>query len=297
MIVLGLSDSLNAGSTSAATVNCTVMGAQTDNTTPPINQKFDALYQGQLSNAVAALITNTATQALLISSVHLFNTGGTQQTVTVAVNGNASSNSIATIVLPANGWATYEDGDGWTVYSSTGVVVTGQVLLGVGLGTPATATQSLTASSANVLTGTSFQIGTNTLQVGNRFRFTFTLGKTAAGVATWIAAVKFGTAGTTADGAIASFTSGTNTAAVDKGMYILDVWITAVGSGTSATCNAAVNGFNRLTDATGLGVLGPGPTSTTGFDSTLASPFIHVDVTPGASAVMTAYGAAAEKMN
>lgn len=155
------------------------------------------------------------------------------------------------------------------------------------------ATTRATLPAITVVGGTSIQLQTNSLRVGSRIRFHVSTEKTAAGAAAWILAVKFGTANTTADTAIASWTSGTNTALVDAAHNIIvDILITAIGSGTSATCSGQVMYGHNLSAITGLGSLGPAPTATTAFNSTLANPFLHVDITPGASAVMTAVGTA-----
>lgn len=291
MLALGASQAIDGGSTTNAVVNCTIMGALTDTTAPPVAQSFKVLYQGQLTGSVAALFTCTGSQNALISAIHLFNTGATIQTVTLAVNGTASSNSIATLVIPANGWATYAD-DGWCVRDASGVAVSGATLLPIGLGTPSAATTALTATTEVLQGGTLFQIPTGSLVVGRRFRFTIDVIKTAAGLATWAVKVKYGTNGTTADAAIASWTSGTNTAAVDQAILIIEVVITALGSGTSATAACTAFYTNTLTNATGLGRIDPVPGSTAGFDSTAATPYFHVDITAGTSAVMTGVGMA-----
>jgi hypothetical protein len=292
MILVGSSDAIAAGSTNATTVNCTICGAQTDASSPPVAQKFDVLYQGQLASSVTALITNSGSQEILVKSIHLFNTGGSIQTVTFALNGTASSNYICTIAIPANGWATYVDGKGWEVRTSTGVIVTSSIFLGNGLGTPASATTALTASTQVVQGGTLFQLPTGSLAVGQRFRWHLNLVRTAAGTATWTAKVCYGTAGTNADAAIATWTSGTNTAAIDQAMLIIECRITALGSGTSATAACTAFYVNRLTEVTGFGKIDPVPGSTAGFDSTAATPFFHVDITSGASAVVTGVGMA-----
>src|SRR5207302_11253041 len=107
---------------------------------------------------------------------------------------------------------------------------------------------SLTASAANVVTGTKFQLATGSLFVGQRFRFELVVTKTAAGTATWNLIVKYGTAGTTSDGAIATWTSGTNTAAIDKATIGIDIVILTLGASATAACTAMY--VNRLTDVT-----------------------------------------------
>lgn len=292
MITIGVSSTLNGGSTNATTVNATVTGCTVDNGTPPVAQTYNVIYQGQLASAVAAQFTNASNRSVLINSIHLFNTASSIQTVTLAVGGNATSNNIATIVIPGNGFADYEDGSGWTIYSSAGIVVTGGVLINNGLGTPASATTALTAATEVLQGGTLFQLPTSYLAVGQRYRWHIGIEKTAAGTATWVAKVKFGTNGTTADAAIATWTSGTNTAAIDQCTLDIECRITALGSGTSATAACTAFYVNTLTNATGLGRIDPVPTPTAGFDSTAATPYMHVDITAGASAVMTGVGMA-----
>jgi hypothetical protein len=159
-----------------------------------------------------------------------------------------------------------------------------------GVGTPSTAAQSLTAAADNLLTGTLLQLPTGNLKVGSRFRWEIGLTKTAAGVATWSVAVKYGTAGTTADAAIATFTSGTNTAAIDQATLAIEMVVASLGA--AATASVIAMYVNRLTEVTGLGSLPLVPGSTAAFDSTAANPFLHVDLTPGAAAVMTSVASA-----
>jgi hypothetical protein len=151
--------------------------------------------------------------------------------------------------------------------------------------------QVLTASADNLLTGTLFRIPTGSLRVGTKIRFQCGVWKTtAAGTAVWSAKVKYGTAGTTSDGAIATYTSGTNTAAIDQAILIIQCEVLTLGSGTSATIRTNCFYVNSLTTTTGLGNLPITATSTAGFDSTAANPYFHLDITPGASAVMWGAG-------
>jgi hypothetical protein len=147
-----------------------------------------------------------------------------------------------------------------------------------------TAMQSL-AVAANVLTGSLISLPVNSLLVGTRFCWEIVLIKTAAGTATWAVQVKFGTAGTTADALIASWTSGTNTAAIDQARLRIVCDILTLGASATARCNAFY--VNTLTNATGLGRIAGAPTSTATFNSASSPAFIHIGVTPGASAVMT----------
>lgn len=150
-----------------------------------------------------------------------------------------------------------------------------------------TAAQSLPASATTLMNGSSIPVPTNGLLPGMKFRWDVNQIKTsAAGVTAWTGAVKFGTANTTADTAINSFTSGVNTAAIDTAQFSIILEITAVGSGSSATCKATCLYIHNLAAATGLSVL-PVAGTPTAFNSTLASPFLHLDITHGALIVAT----------
>ena len=152
-----------------------------------------------------------------------------------------------------------------------------------------TGMQSLTASSDNILTGSVAAFAAGDIEVGTCYEWNVQLIKTAAGVATWSMNVRVGTtaAGTTTDTSIATWTSGTNTAAIDQSTVRVVARCTSITTG-SATFACAAYAQNELTTATGLGLFAtpiPGSTATCTV-STAQS--IHLDVTPGASAVMTA---------
>jgi len=152
-----------------------------------------------------------------------------------------------------------------------------------------TALQSLTASSDNILTGGVVALSLGDIYVGMCVEWDVQLIKTAAGTSTWSMYVRVGTttAGATSDTAVATWTSGTNTAAIDQSSIRVKARCTSITSG-SATFACAAFAQNELTTATGLGLFAspiPGSTATVTV-STAQS--IHLDITPGASAVMTA---------
>jgi hypothetical protein len=146
------------------------------------------------------------------------------------------------------------------------------------------AVQSLSVA-ANLLTGSRISLPVNSLLVGTRFCWEIVLTKTAAGTATWELQVKFGVNGTTADAAIASWTSGTNTAAIDQCRLRIVCDILTLGASATARCNAFY--CQTLTSVTGLGRINGAPSSTATFNSASSPAFIHIGVTPGTSAVMT----------
>jgi hypothetical protein len=151
----------------------------------------------------------------------------------------------------------------------------------------AAGSQSFPASATTLMAGTVLPC---TPRVGARFRFQFQLNKTtAAGAATWSALVKFGTAGTTADGTICAWTSGTNTAIIDTVNVTLYVEILTLGA--AATCRGLAMTQNwKGTATTGLSVL-PAAGTPSAFNSALTPAFISLSITHGASIVSTGWGA------
>jgi len=138
------------------------------------------------------------------------------------------------------------------------------------------------------LTGSNISIPNSSLQAGARYKLIFDVSKTAAGTATPIIRIKIGTAGTTADATILTFTFLAQTAVADIGTF--EVWVTfrSVGSGTSAVIQGTAQVRHRLS-ATGLQNL-PSPTlqvTSGGFDSTVSNLIIGASVNGGASAAWT----------
>jgi hypothetical protein len=152
------------------------------------------------------------------------------------------------------------------------------------------AMQSLTASTLTLITGTRLALPTGCLFVGARISWELVIIKTAAGAATWTVNVRFGTNGTTADAAIATWTSGTNSAAIDQARLRITCQILTLGASATARCNAFY--VNTLTSVTGLGRILGAPGSTATFNSDATNPYIHICMTSGASAVFTVMGEA-----
>lgn len=63
------------------------------------------LFQGVLSNAVTARFTNTNGKTSYVSEIWLANTGTTARTVTIYAHGASATNLIATVPVPASGFA------------------------------------------------------------------------------------------------------------------------------------------------------------------------------------------------
>ena len=248
---------------------------------------------GSAANLSVAVGAGTASLTVTLSGAAFVGATGPQgatgatgvQGATGSLGATGATGAGATGATGSQG-ATGATGAGAT--GATGVTgATGASGPAAGKGTTNVSAQSLTASSYNVVTGTSIALPSGAA-VGSRYRFHIGLIKTSAGSASWNVRVAFGTNNTTSDSAVATWTSGTNTAAVDQAILIIEATCTAASG--SFSCTAFYS--NTLTNATGLGVLNAAPGSTATFNANATSPFIHVDVEPGASAVMTGWGSA-----
>lgn len=136
--------------------------------------------------------------------------------------------------------------------------------------------------------GSEIAIPAGALQAGSRYRLVLDVSKTAAGTTTPILRLRFGTAGTLADAALAALTFPSQTAAADDGRFSIDVTFRSVGSGTSAVVQM-VAALTHSLSASGL-ASSPGPVrraASSGFNSALAGAVIGLSINGGASAAWT----------
>lgn len=137
-------------------------------------------------------------------------------------------------------------------------------------------------SADTYLAGSSILIPVQRPKIGTRFRCMFDMTKTAAGTATPIVTLRYGTNASTADTALCAFTFSAGTAATDTGMFVVEALYRSVGSGTSAV----VQGHCRLVSqpTTGLSSLLKGvATTSSGHDSTTVNTYLGVSFNGGAS--------------
>lgn len=136
------------------------------------------------------------------------------------------------------------------------------------------------------LTGSSILIPAAGVKVGTHYLLRFRASKTAAGTATPIISVRFGTAQSTADTARLTFTLRAQTAAADEGIFDAEVAFTAAGA--TATLGGIAYSLHRQT-TTGFSnaVLGEAVATGAAFDATVASSYIGASVNGGASAAWT----------
>lgn len=150
-----------------------------------------------------------------------------------------------------------------------------------------TAAQGAGFATDTYLTGSNVAIPSGYPVVGTSYRLWFSVSKTAAGTATPILIVRYGTAGSTADTARLTFTFGAGTAAVDRGILEVLATFRTVGSGTSAVLQGTARLTSNLT-TTGLSnAVKALEVTSGGFDSTVASSIIGASYNGGASAAHT----------
>lgn len=153
--------------------------------------------------------------------------------------------------------------------------------------------QSVSAQGAGFATdtylvGSSIALPAGSPYVGSTYHCVFDVAKTAAGTATPIITLRIGTAGSTADAAICTFTFTAGTAAVDVGT--IEVWATfrTVGSGTSAVLQGRAQIKHNLSITGLVNLVSPTlQVTSAGFNSTTASTIIGLSVNGGLSAAWT----------
>jgi hypothetical protein len=150
-----------------------------------------------------------------------------------------------------------------------------------------TASQGAGFASDTYLTGSNILLPSSRPKVGTRYILAFEVEKTAAGTATPIFSLRYGTAATTADTAIATFTFAAGTAAADKAYVTVDAYFSAIGSGTSATVLGTVSLDTNLTTTGFSNAVKNVQTASSGFDSTTANTYLGVSVNGGTSAAWT----------
>ena len=150
----------------------------------------------------------------------------------------------------------------------------------------AIAPQAVSGNAEAYLTNSN--ISTTTIKAGTTITWVISCTKTNAGTAQPVWRVKFGTASSTADSTLITFTGLAQTAAIDTALITIQCVFRSVGSGVSAilsghynlTHNLATTGFATLAANNIAGLSG-------GFNSTTANSFLGISVNPGASAVWT----------
>lgn len=206
-------------------------------------------------------------------------------TVTLNFDQNATNFELFKVVLQPNDSLEYVEGIGFfTLASATPALI---------LFNQATTSQALGA--VDVYLAGSFIVFPREPKIGTRYQLRFDSVKTAAGTATPIITVRFGTAGTTSDTARNTLTLGAQTAAVDTATFDIAVVIRA--SGASGVAQASIM-LSHVLDSTGYSIGGAAVQSTSAaFDLTVAGLGIGVSFNGGTAHSGTLQYLAAEVMN
>jgi len=163
-------------------------------------------------------------------------------------------------------------------------------------GSSSVADQAIPAATLTQILGSLISVPPQGFQVGTVFRWRFNMTKTAGGTAASVFHIRIGTAGTTADGIVATFTTGLGTAAIDTAVVEVTMTIRTLGGAATVTANLMIN--HNLA-ATGWLVIPTACINGTmaAFNSTTAQQFISMTITSGASVVPTVQSCVAECIN
>lgn len=268
----------------------------------------DILY-GSAADTLSALAKNiTATRYLSNTGasnnpawVQIDLTNGVTGALPVGNGGTGATTLTANNVILGNGTAAplfVAPGTSGNTLTSNGTTWTSVAPAVRSVYNQSVAQQGAGFASDTYLTNSNTLIPATGLRVGTRYHMIMNVNKTAAGTATPIVNVRFGTAGTTADTARCTLTHTAQTSATDSGTF--EVWVTfrTIGSGTSAVIQcvsqrrhgASVTGFGNL--------VSEALTATSaGFDSTVANSIIGVSINGGTSASWTVQLVQAELTN
>lgn len=149
-----------------------------------------------------------------------------------------------------------------------------------------TVAQVIATAARDFVDGSQLAVPVSGLKVGSKIKFVLDLTKTAAGTASAVFDISFGTAGTSADTARVSFTKIAGTAAIDVARVVIEAIVRSVSS-----TGVVVGQFNLTHNllATGFSTLPCGNvvTVSSGFDNDGQELFIGLNITSGASDVWT----------
>jgi hypothetical protein len=138
-------------------------------------------------------------------------------------------------------------------------------------------------AAESYLGGSAIALPAGALRVGARYRASFDVSKTAAGLATPVVTLRFGVAGALTDQALAVLTFPAQTAIADDGMFSIDVTFRNVGA------TAVVQVAGTLIHTQNPGGLSAAPVAvrratSAGFNSALANAVIGLSINGGAGA-------------
>lgn len=218
-----------------------------------------------------SITNNNATTACQVTVQHF---DGTTSTDLMGVTVRAGEN----LILDENGVWHHHDPQG-AEYTATSTPPA--------LYNNSTSTVSAAYATDTLLAGSSILLPSGVNIAGLQYIVEFDMVKTAAGTATPIVNLRFGTAGTVADASICTMTFAAGTAAVDTGKFTVVGTLRSAGSGTTAVMvgSTMINHHLAATGLTSTGASGTGQITTVGggFNSTVANSILSVSFNGGAS--------------
>lgn len=122
MLTLATTNTLSADSTSSTAITYTVFGMELNAGV----EAYKVLAQGQVPSTIGTIYTVPASTTTFIKTMTFVNTDTVVRTLELTVNGTVVANRITPLLeIPAGGMAVYEDGIGWSVYTSNGIMLQG----------------------------------------------------------------------------------------------------------------------------------------------------------------------------
>lgn len=222
-----------------------------------------------------------------VKSIQITNNNATTSCqVTVQHFDGTTSTDLMGVTLKAGENLVFDDMGTWSHHDSQGADLTATSTPPL-LFNNSSSTVSAGYASDTLLAGSSILLPSGINVAGIQYEVIFDMVKTAAGTATPIVNIRFGTNGSTADASICTMTFGAGTAAVDTGKFTVVGTLRSAGSGTSAVMvgSTMVNHALAATGLTNTGASGTGQITTVGggFNSTVANSYLSVSFNGGTS--------------
>lgn len=200
-------------------------------------------------------------------------------------DGTTSTDLMGVTVKPGENLI-FDEGGVWHHHDAQGADLTATSTPPI-LFNNSSSTVSAGFATDTLLAGSSILLPSGVTVAGIQYEVIFDMVKTAAGTATPIVNIRFGTAGTVADASICTMTFGAGTAAADTGRFTVVGTLRAAGSGTSAVMVGSTM-LNHALGSTGLtstGASGTGQITTVGggFNSTPSNSYLSVSFNGGTS--------------
>lgn len=122
MLTLATTNTLAGGASVASQLTTTVLGMELNGTT----EVYKVLYQGQLAASAATLYTVPSSTTAFIKTITVVNNDTSVRTFSLYVNGTTAETKVTpTFEIQPGGHAIYEDGMGWSFYTSNGIMLNG----------------------------------------------------------------------------------------------------------------------------------------------------------------------------